>query len=179
MKFAPTALKDAVLVQMTPIADERGCFARTFCEREFAEAGLATRFVQANFSSSAKKGTIRGMHYQTRPHAEAKLVRCTKGAIYDVIMDLRPDSPTYLKAQGFHLSEDGHMQLYVPEGFAHGFLTLTDDVSVAYLVSSFYAPGAERGLRWNDPLLRVEWPRPVAVVSEKDTNWPDFMPESR
>ena len=174
MKFLDTGLNDATLIEMTTYADRRGEFARVFCEKEFAEAGLKTRYVQVNASVNKKRGTLRGMHYQNPPHAEVKVVRCVKGAIHDVIVDLRPDSTTYMKWAGFDLTDDNHRQLYVPEGFGHGFITLTDDAAVTYMVSAFYAPGAEGGLRWNDPGLGLKWPLEPAVISEKDANWPDF-----
>jgi dTDP-4-dehydrorhamnose 3,5-epimerase len=178
MKFHPTELQDAVLIEMTPFQDSRGYFARTFCEKEFAEAGLKTRFVQANMSHNPQKGTLRGMHYQKSPHAEVKVIRCVSGAIYDVIADLRPESPTYLKSQGFLLTQDNHMQLYVPEGFAHGFITLKENSSVSYLVTAFYAPGAEGGVRWDDPALKLHWPEPMTLISEKDASWPDYDPSA-
>ena len=177
MKVTPTTLKDAVLIALEPHADERGFFARTYCEKEFAEAGLETRFVQGNMSFNPVKGTLRGMHFQRAPHEEVKVVRCIRGAIYDVIVDLRPASPSYLKWQGFELSAENGLQLYVPRGFAHGFLTLSDGASVAYQVSAFYTPGAEGGVRWNDPRLAIAWPAEVAVISAKDAAWPDFSPE--
>jgi dTDP-4-dehydrorhamnose 3,5-epimerase len=178
MKFHPTELQDAVLIEMTPFRDPRGYFSRTFCEEEFGGAGLATRFVQANMSHNPKEGTLRGMHYQVPPHAEVKVIRCVKGAICDVIADLRPESPTYMKSQGFLLTEDNQMQLYVPEGFAHGFITLAENTSVNYLVTAFYAPGAERGLRWNDPALKLRWPAEPTLISDKDASWPDYDPAS-
>ena len=177
MKFAPTTLKDAVLIEPEPRPDERGFFARTYCRNEFAAAGLETGFVQGNMSFNHAKGTLRGMHFQHAPHEEVKVVRCIRGAIYDVIVDLRPDSPSYLKWQGFELTEDNGLQLYVPRGFAHGFLTLCDGATVAYQVSAFYTPGAEGGVRWNDSRFGIEWPADVAVLSPKDAAWADFSPE--
>ncbi|MDN3564522.1 dTDP-4-dehydrorhamnose 3,5-epimerase [Paeniroseomonas aquatica] len=172
MIFHSTTLKDAWLIALEPRGDERGHFARTMCQTEFAKHGLATEYVQQNMSASAKAGTLRGLHFQRAPHAEAKLVRCIRGAIFDVIVDLRGDSPSYLRHEGFELSAVNQRQLYVPPGFAHSFLTLTDDAEVTYLVSSFYAPGAEGGLRYDDPALGIEWPLPVSTISEKDANWP-------
>ena len=135
--------------------------------------GLRPRWVQANTSLSRDVGTLRGMHYQKAPWQEAKLVRCTRGAIYDVIIDLRPASPTFLRWVGAELTADNHRALYVPEDFAHGFLTLTGDVEISYLVSQFYTPQAECGVRWNDPAVGIRWPREVSVISEKDARWPD------
>jgi dTDP-4-dehydrorhamnose 3,5-epimerase len=177
VKFEATTLKDAVLIEPEPRQDERGFFARTYCRNEFAAAGLETDFVQGNMSFNHAEGTLRGMHFQRAPHEEVKVVRCIRGAIYDVIIDLRPDSPSYLKWQGFELTEDNGLQLYVPRGFAHGFLTLTEEAAVAYQVSAFYAPGAEGGIRWNDPRFGIEWPADIAVLSRKDAAWPDFFPE--
>lgn len=174
MQLVETNLKDAWLIELTKRGDERGFFARTYCEDVFAEHGLDTNIVQQNMSTSAEKGTLRGMHRQLAPHEETKLVRCVRGSILDVIADLRPDSPTYMKWQGFELSQENYHMLYVPKGFAHGFMTLTDDVEVTYLVSAFYAPDAESGLRWNDPALGIEWPMEPTVMSEKDRNWPDY-----
>ena len=177
MKFETTTLKDAVLIQLEPRRDERGFFARTYCRKEFAEAGLETDFVQGNVSVNPAKGTLRGLHFQRTPHEEVKVVRCISGAIYDVIVDLRPSSSSYLKWQGFELTAENGLQLYVPRGFAHGFLTLCEQAAVAYQVSAYYTPGAEGGLRWNDPRFRIEWPADAAVVSPKDAAWPDFSPE--
>jgi dTDP-4-dehydrorhamnose 3,5-epimerase len=177
VKFATTTLKDAVLIEPEPRPDERGFFARTYCRNEFAAAGLETDFVQGNMSFNHAKGTLRGMHFQKAPHEEVKVVRCIRGAIYDVIIDLRPDSPSYLKWQGFELTEENGLQLYVPRGFAHGFLTLSEAAAVAYQVSAFYAPGAEDGVRWNDPEFAIEWPADVAILSPKDAAWPDFSKE--
>ena len=177
MKFATTTLKDAILIEPEPRSDERGFFARTYCRNEFAAAGLETDFVQGNMSFNHAKGTLRGMHFQHAPHEEVKVVRCIRGAIYDVIIDLRPESPSYLNWQGFELTEDNGLQLYVPCGFAHGFLTLCEEAAVAYQVSAFYAPGAEGGVRWNDSRFAIEWPGDVAVLSPKDAAWPDFSPK--
>jgi dTDP-4-dehydrorhamnose 3,5-epimerase len=174
--FTETDLKDAFVVDLERREDERGFFARTWCANEFAGAGLSTRLVQCNVSFNRYRGTLRGMHYQVAPHAEVKLVRCTRGAIYDVIIDLRPESPTYKRWEGFELSAGNGRALYVPEGFAHGYQTLTDEVETFYQVSEFYAPGAERGVRWNDPAFGVEWPLPDdPIMSEKDKVWPDFV----
>jgi dTDP-4-dehydrorhamnose 3,5-epimerase len=174
MKFHPTRLDGAWLIELTPVEDERGAFIRTFCEREFGDHGLETRFVQHSLSVNARKGTLRGMHFQRAPHEEVKLVRCQRGAVWDVIVDLRPDSPTYMRWQSFELSAENGMQLYVPKGFAHGFQTLSDDCEVFYLISEFYAADAAAGLRHDDPRFAIDWPAPVSVMSEKDRAWPDF-----
>jgi len=174
MRFTPTALRDAVLIDPEPRTDSRGFFARTFCKDEFAAAGLATVFVQHNFSFNHLEGTLRGLHYQVAPHREIKVVQCVRGAIHDVIVDMRPDSATYLKWQGFDLTEYNKRQLYVPEGFAHGYLTLEDNSAVSYLVSVPYAPGAEAGLRWNDAMLSIDWPVEIRIISDKDAQWPDY-----
>ena len=172
MIFHDTDLEDARLIELRLLGDERGAFARTFSRDEFAQGGMASVYVQQNMSVSATAGTVRGMHFQRAPHAEAKLIRCLRGAILDVIVDLRRGSPTYLRHQGFELSAANRHQLYVPPGFAHGFQTLVDDVEVSYLVSAAYAPAAEGGLRHDDPLLGIAWPRPAAVLSAKDAGWP-------
>jgi dTDP-4-dehydrorhamnose 3,5-epimerase len=174
--FTETGLSGAVIVDVEPHADERGFFARSWCIREFAERGLNPSVVQCNVSGNTAKGTLRGMHYQVAPHAEVKLVRCTKGAIYDVIIDLRPSSPTFLQHAGVELTADNHRALYIPEGFAHGFMTLHDDSEVFYQMSAFYEPTAARGVRWNDPIFGISWPLPVSVISERDREYPDFKP---
>ena len=175
MKFEETSLPGAWLISLEPIGDSRGFFSRTFCEREFAEHGLETRFVQHSASLSREKGTLRGMHFQRDPHGEVKIVTCIKGAILDVIVDLRPDSSTFKKWAGFELTEENRNRLYIPKGFAHGFQTLTDDVELAYLISAFYEPSASTGVRYNDPAFGIEWPLPVTVMSDKDKVWPDFQ----
>ncbi len=174
MLFQRTQLHDAWLIRLELLGDARGAFARTFCEREFAVHGLETRFVQHSRSISATCGTLRGMHFQRAPHEEVKLVSCVKGAIWDVIIDLRPHSPTFRRWQGFELTADNRDQLYVPQGFAHGFQTLSDDTEVHYLISAFYEPHASAGVRYNDPAFGIEWPLPVSVIADKDRNWPDF-----
>ena len=174
MNFAATPLEGAVLVEPEPHADERGFFTRLFCADEFSARGLEPTVAQGNLSYNHRRGTLRGMHYQTPPAAETKLVRCTRGAVYDAITDLRPDSSTYLESFGIELTADNRRALYVPAMFAHGYLTLTDGAEVEYLVSEFYTPGYERGLRWNDPATDIAWPIQVAVLSDKDANWPDF-----
>jgi dTDP-4-dehydrorhamnose 3,5-epimerase len=172
MIFHPTRLADATLIDIEPRGDARGFFARVFCEREFAAHGLETRFVQANQSRNVHKGTLRGMHFQKAPHGEVKLVRAVRGAIHDVIIDLRPGSPSYGQWEGFDLSAENGRILYVPAGFAHGFQTLEDHCEVTYMVSAAYAPGAEGGVRFDDPAFGVAWPLPVSVISEKDAAWP-------
>lgn len=175
MLFHPTQLHDAVLIEPEKRADARGFFARTFCAQEFAAHGLETQFPQQNMSGSKERGTLRGMHWQRAPHGEVKLVRCTRGAICDIIIDLRPDSPTFKRWQAFELTQDNHCALYVPKGFAHGFQTLTMDVEVSYLVSTPFAPQAEAGLRWDDPAFAISWPLAASVLSDKDRQWPDFV----
>jgi dTDP-4-dehydrorhamnose 3,5-epimerase len=176
MVFAETGLSGAYVVDPERHVDERGFFARSWCSREFEARGLNACIVQCNVSRNTMRGTLRGMHYQTPPHAEVKLVRCTKGAIYDVIVDLRQNSATYLSHFGIELTADNHRALYIPEGFAHGFLTLEDHSEVFYQMSAFYAPNAARGVRWNDPAFGIEWPQPVMVISSRDRDYPDFRP---
>lgn len=172
MKFIETNLKDAFLIELEPRGDDRGVFARTMCRDEFANAGLNSDFVQQNTSFSVHRGTLRGLHYQRPPHGEDKLVRCLQGAIVDVIIDIRKDSPTYMQHQMFELTSRNRQQLYVPKGFAHSFMTLEDHVEVSYLVTAAYAPGSEDGLRYDDEQLGIKWPLPVSVISEKDSSWP-------
>jgi dTDP-4-dehydrorhamnose 3,5-epimerase len=172
MIFHPTDLQDAWLIALELRGDERGFFARTMCQQEFAAHGMVTGFVQQNTSFSAQRGTIRGMHFQHPPYTEAKLVRCIKGSVVDIIVDLRRGSSTYLKHQAFALDERGRQQLYVPPGFAHSFQTTSDDAEVSYLVSAPYTPSAEHGLRYSDDDLGIAWPLPVSSISEKDANWP-------
>lgn len=174
MIFTKTELPGATIVDPERREDARGFFARIYCEREFAAQGLPTRMVQTNTSLTRHAGTLRGMHYQTPPHGEDKLVRCVRGAIWDAIVDIRPDSPTYCRWIGVELSEANGRMLLVPKGFAHGFVTLTDDAVVMYQVSEFYAPGAEGGARHDDPAFGIDWPVPVRAVSEKDAAWPRF-----
>ena len=174
MKFTETKLKGAYIIDLNKLEDDRGFFARAWCQKEFEEHGLNGRLSQANMSYNKRKGTLRGLHYQIAPYQEAKMVRCVRGALYDVIVDLRKDSPTYKQWIGVELTQDNHRMLYVPEDFGHAFITLVDDTVAFYQVSEFYTPGAERGLRWNDPALGIDWPMEPAVVSEKDANWPDF-----
>jgi dTDP-4-dehydrorhamnose 3,5-epimerase len=172
MRFTDTRIEGAFIVDVEPYADGRGLFARTFCEREFAAAGLAARFVQCSVSTNYRRGTLRGMHYQHPPAAEIKLVRCTAGAIYDVIVDLRPESPTFRQHLAVTLSARDRRALYIPEMVAHGFQTLDDDTEVFYHISQFYAPDQAAGVRFDDPALAIPWPLPVSVISEKDRSWP-------
>ncbi|WP_410218886.1 dTDP-4-dehydrorhamnose 3,5-epimerase [Paracoccus sp. (in: a-proteobacteria)] len=176
MRFTPTTLAGAVLIEPELRGDERGHFARTFCEAEFAAAGLETRFPQQNHSFNHVSGTLRGMHFQHAPETEVKVVRCTRGAIRDVIIDLRRDSSSYLRWEAFELTEENGHQLYVPKGFAHGYITLKDQSAVSYLVSTPYAPAAEGGVRWNDPAFGIDWQMEVMQISDKDASWPDYRP---
>jgi dTDP-4-dehydrorhamnose 3,5-epimerase len=175
MTFTETIIPGAYLVDMTRIEDQRGFFARAWSAREFGEIGLPTEFPEINFSSSARKGTIRGLHYQRSPFEEAKFVRCVRGSLFDVVIDLRPGSPTLHQWVGLELSSAGHQAIYVPAGCAHGVQTLEDDTEMLYMVSTCYQPGAEAGIRWNDPFFGIEWPDVgQRIVSEKDQSWPDF-----
>ncbi len=174
MIFTETKLKGAYILEIRKIEDSRGFFGRSWCRREMEEHGLNGEIVQANTSFSHKKGTLRGMHYQVPPFEEAKIIRCVRGAMYDVIIDLRPDSSTFKQWVGVELSYDNYKMFYVPEGFAHSFITLTDNVEVYYNVTAFYTPGAERGIRWNDKLFNINWPIEPIVISDKDREHPDF-----
>ncbi len=175
MKFIKTNIQGAYLIEPTKHEDHRGFFARLFCKEEFSEQGLVTNFVQANISRSERKHTLRGLHYQTGDSAEAKLIRCTRGRIMDVIVDIREESPTYLKHYSVELVDHEHKQLYVPEGCAHGFLTLSESCEVSYLVSAFYSPSREKGLRWNDPIIDIKWPVELPILSEKDSTYPNYV----
>ena len=174
MLFQPTNLKDAWLVLLEPAHDNRGFFARTFCVDEFAAHGLETSYPQHSISMSSRRGTVRGMHYQREPHSEVKLVRCLKGAIWDVIIDIRKDSSTYRRWQAFELSGSNNRQIYIPKGFAHGFQTLSDEVEVSYLISEPYVPESASGIRHDDPTFHIAWPLPVIAISERDLRWPNF-----
>jgi dTDP-4-dehydrorhamnose 3,5-epimerase len=180
MIFTPTKLKDAYILDLERREDERGFFARAFCQKEFEAHNLKPLIAQANVAFNFKRGTLRGMHFQFPPFAETKLVRCTRGAILDIIVDLRPESPTYLEHISVELSEDNNRALFVPERFAHGYQTLRDKTETSYQVGEFYAPSTESGLMYNDPRLSLEWPLPVDVISEKDQKFKslkDFEPE--
>jgi len=175
MIFKETILKGAFVIDLEPAKDERGMFARTWCQKEFEGQGLKVTWVQSSISVNSRKGTLRGMHYQVAPHEEVKLVRCTMGAIYDVMVDLQPESPTYCQYLGVTLSAENRRALYIPQRFAHGFLTLSDNSEVSYHISEFYAPASARGFRWDDPTFRIVWPEPFTVISEKDQMWPAFL----
>jgi dTDP-4-dehydrorhamnose 3,5-epimerase len=174
LKFIETKLKGAYLIELEKLQDDRGFFARSWCQREGEVFGLNPRWVQCNVSFNKEKGTMRGMHYQASPFEEAKLVRCTMGAVYDAIIDLRGDSPTFKQWVAAELSAENRHMFYIPEGFAHGFLTLQDSTEIFYQMSEFYVPGSARGVRWNDPAFGIQWPIEVAVVSERDQTYPDF-----
>ena len=174
MEFTETAVEGCFLIEVEPRGDDRGFFARGFCRREFEAHGLNPNVAQANLSFNRDKGTLRGMHFQMPPHAENKLVRCTRGSIFDVALDLREESRTYLRWAGATLSAENHSMLYVSEGCAHGYLTLEDDSEVFYLVSEFYAPDCEGGVLWNDPAFGIGWPAAPAIVSERDRSHPLF-----
>ena len=177
MDFMPLLIEGAYLLHSRIRHDERGSFARTFCRREFAAHDLNPDVAQCSISATRRQGTLRGMHWQAPPHEEAKLVRCIRGAIHDVIVDLRPDSETYLRHEAVTLDGLHGTSLYVPEGVAHGYLTLTEDVEVLYQMSAFHEPEAARGVRWNDPVLGIEWPGEVQVITKRDQNYPDYVPE--
>lgn len=176
MIFHPTPLEGAFLIEPEKRGDERGFFARVFCVNEFKENGLDANVVQINNSRTANKGTLRGMHYQLAPHAETKIVRCIEGALYDVILDLRVDSPTFGQSFGAELTAENRMMMYVPKGFAHGFMTLVDNTEAFYYVTEFYNADAERGIRYNDSSFKIKWPMQPVVISEKDQTWPDYNP---
>jgi dTDP-4-dehydrorhamnose 3,5-epimerase len=171
MIFVETELKGAFVIELERREDNRGFFARAFCQKEFDAHGLKPTIAQANVASNRLKGTLRGMHFQYPPAAETKLVRCTRGAILDIIVDLRPESPTYLRHVAVELSEDNQRALYVPERFAHGYQVLRDNTDTSYQVGEFYTPGAEGGLRYDDPALRLHWPLPITAISDKDREW--------
>ncbi len=175
MIFEETKISGVVEIRLDRKADERGFFARSWCREEFEKAGLNTRLAQCSISYNPRKGTLRGMHYQQAPHAESKLVRCTMGAIYDVILDLRTESPTYRKWIGVTLTAENRDMVYIPEGCAHGFLTLEDHCEVFYQMSEFYSGGAARGVRWDDPAFGIVWPAEPQLLSDRDRNYPDFV----
>lgn len=174
MKIITTNLNGAYIISPEKITDERGFFARVFCRRELEKIGLNSDFVQCNISFNNLKGTLRGLHYQKRPYGEVKIIRCTKGAIFDVIVDLQPDSATYCQWFGATLSEGNRYMLYAPKGFAHGYLTLQDNTEVFYHVSEFYNPEHELGVRWDDPVFHIIWPEPVVLISSKDSSHPYY-----
>lgn len=173
MHFLPTSLPGAFVIEPERSADARGFFARTWCAQEFRDHGLEPALAQCSVSFNARKGTLRGLHFQVPPHTEVKLVRCTRGALFDVAVDLRPDSPTFRQWVGVELTENDGRALYVPRGFAHGFLSLADGSEASYQISAPHVPEAARGVRWDDPFLGVEWPGPVAVMADRDRHYPD------
>ena len=174
MIFHETRLSGVWEIQLAPQRDERGFFARTWCRREFEARGLNPALAQCSISFNPCKGTLRGLHYQEAPYGEAKLVRCTRGAIYDVVVDLRLHSPSFAKWTAMTLTSSNHRMVYVPEGCGHGFLTLEDDTEVFYQISQFFHPGSARGVRWNDPHFRIEWPAQPKVISQRDRSFADF-----
>ena len=177
MKFMETPLKGAYLIDIEKQGDDRGFFTRVFCQNEFQKIGLSTEFKQVNNSLSALKGTLRGIHYQLMPSAEVKVVRCIRGALYDVILDLRPDSPNFGQSFGEILNAENRRMMYVPRGFAHGFITLTDNTEVLYFSSEFYNPEFEKGIRYDDPNFNIDWPNQPTEISQKDANWQDYDAE--
>jgi dTDP-4-dehydrorhamnose 3,5-epimerase len=174
LKFTETQLKGAYIIEPELLTDERGFFARSWCQKEFTERGLNPNLVQCNISFNLKKGTLRGMHYQAKPHEEAKLVRCTMGAIYDVIVDIRPESPTFKQWVAVKLTAENRKMLYIPEDMAHGFQTLVDNTEVFYQMSEFYHSESSTGLRWDNPVFEIEWPIEVKIISDKDSSYKDL-----
>ncbi len=176
MRFTETTVSGAYLIDAEPRGDERGFFARIWCREDFAAHGLSAEFVQCNDAYSARRGTLRGLHYQAAPHGEIKLMRCVRGSVFDVIVDLRPGSPTHAQWFGAELTADNRRMMYVPAGCAHGYLTLEDDSEVVYPVSTAYHPQAERGVRWDDPRFGIAWPNTTPLtISDKDRQWPDYQ----
>ena len=175
MIFSEAPIRGAYVIDPERLEDERGFFARTWCRREFKAHGLNTELAQCNISFNHRKGTLRGMHYQSAPSAETRLVRCTSGAVYDVIVDMRPQSATFKRWFSVELTAVNHRMLYIPEGLAHGFLTLRNDTEVFYQMSEFYAPESARAVRWDDPAFGIEWPEKIQVISERDRSYPDFV----
>jgi dTDP-4-dehydrorhamnose 3,5-epimerase len=175
MIFKETKLKGAFVIEPERLCDSRGFFARTFCQREFIQHGLNPRVVQCNVSFNKKKGTLRGMHHQIAPRQEDKFIRCTNGAIFDVIIDLRPESLTFKEWFSIELTSENRKMLYVPKSFSHGFMTLKDNTEVFYQMSEFYFPEYAKGIRWNDPAFQIEWPEKITSISEKDMNYSDFL----
>jgi dTDP-4-dehydrorhamnose 3,5-epimerase len=172
VNFTESPLAGAYIVDVNRLEDERGFFARSFCVEEFRGLGLATEMSQCSVSFNALRGTLRGLHFQAAPHEEEKLVRCTRGAVFDVIVDIRPESPTYRRYFGAELTAENQRALYIPKGFAHGFLSLVDETELYYMISVAHVPGAARGLRWNDPALNINWPFPPRVISNRDAEFP-------
>lgn len=174
MRFASLRIPGAFRIEPERARDERGHFARTWCVREAEAAGLDLRLVQCSVSVNWRRGTLRGLHYQAPPHGESKLVRCSRGAMFDVLLDLRKDSPSYLEWDSLELSAENGLQVYIPEGVAHGFQTLEEDTEVVYQMSEFYHPDSARGVRWNDPAFGIKWPLATPILSERDASYPDF-----
>jgi len=174
MRFTQTKVAGAFLIDLDRREDNRGFFARSWCAKEYQTHGLVPRVTQINVGFTTKKAGIRGLHFQTAPDQEAKTVRCTRGAVFDVVVDLRPDSPTHKQWAGFELTPGNHSMLYIPEGCAHGYQTLTDDSEIEYLTSAAYAPNSARGFRFDDPAFGIQWPLPVGLVSDADKSWPDY-----
>jgi dTDP-4-dehydrorhamnose 3,5-epimerase len=174
MRFVPTSVSGAFVVELEPHGDERGFFARAFSDQEFADVGIEMKVRNANATYTARRGTIRGLHYQLAPAAEQKLIRCIRGGVFSVIVDLRPGSPTFLEHLGVELTAENRRALYIPEMCAAGALSLTDDAETFYLVSAYHRPDLERGIRYDDPVVAITWPIPVETVSDKDRSWPDF-----
>ena len=177
MKFTPGSIEGSFIVETEPVFDHRGFFARVWCEDEFAEHGLTATWPQQNLQHSPEAGTMRGLHYQVPPHSEIKLVRCTRGRVFDVALDLRPDSPTYGSWMGNELNSETHVAVWIPRGCAHGYLTLEPDSEVFYLTSNRYVPESVRGVRYDDPVFGIEWPREIALVPADYDTWPDFTDE--
>ena len=178
MKFTESPLKGVFVIELEKRGDDRGFFARLFCENEFRQRGLNPKIVQMNNSLSSMRGTLRGIHYQLAPKAEDKTFRCVRGALFDVVIDLRPNSPTFLRPFAVELTAENRKMIHVPQGCANSFMTLADDTEIFYLTSEFYSPQHERGIRYNDPALGIQWPMAPAVISDKDKNHPDFKPET-
>ncbi len=175
MIFTEIDIPGAFTVEFEEKTDDRGFFARSWCEREFAALGLANKIVQCNVGYSTRAGTLRGIHYQDAPHAETKVVRCTRGAVYDVIVDVRPDSPTYGKWSGRELTADNRLMLFIPEGFGHGYQTIENDTEIFYQTSEFYHPESATGIRYDDPAFVINWPLPITAISDTDRSWPDYQ----
>ncbi len=178
MNFLPTSITGAFLIEAPKIGDNRGFFSRFYCEAEMAKAGLVNEFAQINNSVAVRPGTMRGLHYQSAPNCETKFLRCINGSVYDVIVDLRPDSPTFCKWYGVELNADNRLSIYVPKGCAHGILSTSENAEILYLTDTPYAPVSERGVRFNDPFIGIVWPIPPVEVTEKDLSWPDVDPKS-
>jgi dTDP-4-dehydrorhamnose 3,5-epimerase len=177
MIFKKTLFKSAYIIEIEKHGDFRGFFGRSWCRKEFSDHGLNADLVQTNIGYSRSKGTLRGLHYQAAPYAETKLFRCVRGSIYDVIIDLRPESSTYMQWLGIELDAESYQMIYVPEGFAHGYLTLEDRTEVMYQVSEYYTPGFERGIRFNDPAFAIRWPEDILFISDKDLSWQNYSPD--